>query len=59
MSDSEHRQTTKWTEYVEAFLDYLRRPKTVFDFKDRLKALCIFIVIVLFLEILTQLFVGL
>lgn len=25
-------------DYIEAFLDFLRRPKTVFDIKDRLRA---------------------
>ena len=31
-------QKTTYKEYFEAFLDYLRRPKTVFDLKDRAKA---------------------
>lgn len=26
------------SDYAEAFLDFLRRPKTVFEIKDRLKA---------------------
>ena len=33
---SPHKPTYK--EYMQAFLDYLRRPKTVFDLKDRAKA---------------------
>lgn len=35
--DNKHKTTYK--EVLMAFYEYLRRPKTVFDIKDRLKAL--------------------
>ena len=35
---------------MEAFLDFLRRPKTVFDIKDRLKAAVLLTVIIILLQ---------
>ena len=43
-------------EKMQAFLDYLRRPKTVFDIKDRLKALIFFAIIIWILEEIAQFF---
>ena len=43
-------------EKMRAFLDYLRRPKTVFDIKDRLKALIFFAIIIWILEEIAQFF---
>lgn len=37
-------------DYVQAFLEYLRRPKTVFDFKDRLKMIFLLLVIIILLQ---------
>ena len=34
-------------EKMQAFLDYLRRPKTVFDLKDRTKALLLLVAIII------------
>lgn len=42
------KNNAAFSEYVQAFLDFLRRPKTVFDLKDRLRlALLLFAVIIL------------
>lgn len=38
MKQNNEQSKPKFTEYVQAFLDYLRRPKTVFDLQDRAKA---------------------
>lgn len=47
-TDNEHK--TELKEYVQAFLDYLRRPKTVFDLKDRSKALLLLLAIIIVLQ---------
>lgn len=49
MQNKNNHQTT-WKEYMEAFLDYLRRPKTVFDLKDRAKAALLLITIIIILQ---------
>lgn len=48
------KHKTQWYEYVQAFLDYLRRPKTVFDFKDRLKALLLLALIIIILQMVVE-----
>lgn len=50
MSEQNKQHKTEIKEYVQAFLDYLRRPKTVFDFKDRTKALILLAVIIIILQ---------
>ena len=40
-----------------AFLDYLRRPKTVFDLKDRTKALLLLVAIIIGVQYLLKRFV--
>ena len=52
--DKKHKTTYK--EVLMAFYEYLRRPKTVFDIKDRLKALIFFAIIIWILEEIAQLF---
>ena len=52
--DKKHKTTYK--EVLMAFYEYLRRPKTVFDIKDRLKALIFFAIIILILEKMAQFF---
>lgn len=52
--DNKHKTTYK--EVLMAFYEYLRRPKTVFDIKDRLKALIFFAIIIWILEEITQFF---
>ncbi len=37
-------------DYIEAFLDFLRRPKTVFDLKDRTKGIILLITIIIVLQ---------
>ena len=50
------KHKTTYKEKMQAFLDYLRRPKTVFDIKDRLKALIFFAIIIWILEEIAQFF---
>ncbi len=45
-----------WHEKMQAFLDYLRRPKTVFDLKDRTKALLILAAVIIGVQYLLQVF---
>lgn len=52
--DKKHKTTYK--EVLMAFYEYLRRPKTVFDIKDRLKALIFFAIIIWILEEFAQFF---
>lgn len=52
--DKKHKTTYK--EVLMAFYEYLRRPKTVFDIKDRLKALFFFAIIIWILEEIAQFF---
>ena len=61
---SEHeaqQKTTKkatWHEKMQAFLDYLRRPKTVFDFKDRTKASLLLAAIIIGVQYLLKWFLD-
>lgn len=52
--DKKHKTTYK--EVLMAFYEYLRRPKTVFDIKNRLKALIFFAIIIWILEEIAQFF---
>ena len=52
--DKKHKTTYK--EVLMAFYEYLRRPKTVFDITDRLKALIFFAIIIWILEEIAQFF---
>lgn len=52
--DKKHHAKTQWYEYVQAFLDYLRRPKTVFDLKDRAKAAVLLAVIIIILQMVVE-----
>jgi hypothetical protein len=47
-------QKTTYKEYFEAFLDYLRRPKTVFDLKDRAKAAAIIGLVIIILQMVVE-----
>ena len=47
-----HKPTYK--EYMQAFLDYLRRPKTVFDLKDRAKAAAIICLVIIILQMVVE-----
>ncbi len=51
-----NKHKTTYKEVLAAFYEYLRRPKTVFDIKDRLKALIFFAIIILILEKMAQFF---
>lgn len=50
------KHKTTYKEVLMAFYEYLRRPKTVFDIKDRLKALIFFSIIIWILEEIAQFF---
>lgn len=41
-------------DYIQAFSDFLRRPKTVFDIKDRTKGLILLIAIIIMLQKVVQ-----
>lgn len=41
-------------DYFQAFSDFLRRPKTVFDIKDRAKGLILLIAIIIMLQKVVQ-----
>lgn len=41
-------------DYCRAFSDYLRRPKTVFDVKDRTKGILLLIAIIILLQKVVQ-----
>jgi len=45
------------SEYLGALLRYLQSPKTVFDIKDRAKALVLFVLIIILLQYLVN-FLG-
>lgn len=50
------KHKTTYKEVLMAFYEYLRRPKTVFDIKARLKALIFFAIIIWILEEIAQFF---
>lgn len=41
-------------DYLQTFSDYLRRPKTVFDVKDRTKGILLLIAIIILLQKVVQ-----
>ena len=51
-NNTQHKPTYK--EYMQAFLDYLRRPKTVFDLKDRAKAAAIIGLVIIILQMVVE-----
>ena len=51
-NNTPHKPT--YTEYMQAFLDYLRRPKTVFDLKDRAKAAAIIGLVIIILQMVVE-----
>ena len=53
--DKKHKTTYK--EVLMAFYEYLRRPKTVFDLKDRTKALLLLVAIIIGVQYLLKRFV--
>lgn len=48
--------TGTWKEYLQAFSEYLRRPKTIFDFKDRTKGLVLLITLIILLQKVVEFF---
>ena len=57
MSELKNNKTSI-AQFVEAFLEYLRRPKTVFDLKDRTRALIIFGIIIYILQKVVEIFAN-
>ena len=49
-----HRKPPTLRDYLQAFSDFLRRPKTVFDIKDRTKGLILLITIIILLQKVVQ-----
>lgn len=47
-------KTPTFKDYLQAFSDYLRRPKTVFDVKDRTKGILLLIAIIILLQKVVQ-----
>ena len=54
MKKLKKQNNVTWTEYIQAFLDYLGRPKTVFDIKDRFKAALLLVAIIIVLQKVVQ-----
>lgn len=55
-NNSSHKSSYK--EYMQAFLDYLRRPKTVFDLKDRAKAAAIIGLVIILVQMVVEKLIG-
>ena len=53
MTNREPKPPT-FKDYLQAFSAYLRRPKTVFDFKDRTKGILLLIAIIILLQKVVQ-----
>ena len=51
-NNSPHKPTYK--EYMQAFLDYLRRPKTVFDLKDRAEAAALIGLVIIIVQMVVE-----
>lgn len=49
------KNNAAFSEYVQAFLDFLRRPKTVFDLKDRLRFALLLIAVIILLQKVVEL----
>lgn len=54
MMKNEQQHKAKFSDYVQAFLDYLRRPKTVFDIKDRAKAAILLGTIIILIQMVVE-----
>ena len=54
MQEKKRSLITKCKDFMQAFLEYLRRPKTVFDFKDRTKGILLLIAIIILLQKVVQ-----
>ena len=46
----ERSTVQKIKSFLQAFLEFLRRPKTIFDIKDRFRLLVLFVVVIAILE---------
>ena len=50
MTDKNNKPSASYSDYAKAFLEYLRRPKTVCDLKDRTKCIILLIIIIIILQ---------
>lgn len=48
--ENKSSRKVSFKEYYQAFADYLKKPKTVFDFKDRSKFIILLAVIIILLQ---------
>ena len=46
----QHRDKVSYREYLEALGDFLREPKTIFDFKDRSRFVILLAVLIILLQ---------
>lgn len=53
-NEKETLHKTSYSEYVEAFVAYLKRPKTIFDLKDRAKAAALMGLIIILLQMVVE-----
>lgn len=56
MKQDEKKPSNKisYKEYAQAFLSYLKRPKTIFDIKDRAKAAFLIGLVIVALQMLVE-----
>lgn len=54
----EKESKTLGQEYLGALWRYLQSPKTIFDIKDRIKALLLFVVIIIILQGLVEILLN-
>ena len=48
--EQKDKRPTAYSDYVKAFLEYLRRPKTVYDLKDRARCILLLLFIIIALQ---------
>lgn len=51
---NEKTKEAGWQEKTQAFLEYLKRPKTIFDLKDRMKAGLFLTVLIIAIQFLIK-----
>ncbi len=54
MAKRDDAPRVRYKDYLAAVRDYLRRPKTIFDIKDRLKALLLLCLVIIVLRQVVQ-----
>lgn len=54
MTQKNNSSQPTYKEYMQAFLDYLGRPKTIFDLKDRAKAAVLIGFVIILLQMVVE-----